>query len=120
MRNLTIKRIKTSVACLMTMKIYIEDPNSSEITINNTPCRKLDDLKNGEEKTFQIDAQEQKVFVIADQFSKNYCNEFYTIPAGQEDIFLAGKNKFNPANGNAFLFDNNYNEDVQKNRKKVQ
>lgn len=117
MRNLTIKRTKSFVGCLAKMKIYVEDPTSNEIRINNTPCRKIGDLKNGEEKTFQIGEQEVKVFVIADKLSKNYCNEFYQLSAGQEDVFLSGKNKFNLANGNAFLFDNNANEEAQQNRK---
>ena len=117
MRNLTIKRTKSFVGCLAKMKVYVEDPASNEIRINNTSCRKIGDLKNGEEKTFQIDEQGVKVFVIADKLSKNYCNDFYQLSAGNEDVFLSGKNKFNPASGNAFLFDNNSNEEAQKNRK---
>ena len=107
MRNLTIKRAKNFVGSLAKMKVYVEDPTSNEICINDIPCRKIGDLKNGEEKTFQIDEQEVKVYVIADKLSKNYCNEFYQLSAGQEDVFLSGKNKFNPANGNAFRFYNN-------------
>lgn len=118
MRNLTIKRTKSFVACLMKIKIYIEDPTSNEILINNTPCRKIGDLKNGEEKTFQIPEQAAKIYVIADKFSKNYCNEYYQLPEGQDDISLSGKNKFNPANGNAFRFDNNESEGIIANRKK--
>ncbi len=116
MRNLTIKRAKSFVGCLAKMKIYIEDPTSNEMHINDTPCRKLGDLKNGEEKTFQIDEQKAKIFVIADNLSKNYCNECYQLSDGQEDIFLSGKNKFNPANGNAFRFDNNESEENIANR----
>ncbi|MBQ8358567.1 MAG: hypothetical protein IJX37_01445 [Oscillospiraceae bacterium] len=117
MRNLTIKRTKSFVGCLAKMKIYIEDPTSNEMLINNTSCRKIGDLKNGEEKTFQIGEQEAKVFVIADKLSKNYCNEYYQLSNGQEDIFLSGKNKFNPASGNAFRFDNNESEEIVANRK---
>jgi len=50
--------------------------------------------------------------------SKNYCNEFYQLSAGQEDVFLSGKNKFNLANGNAFRFDNNESEENIANRKR--
>lgn len=118
MRNLTIKREKSFVGSLAKMKVYIEDPTSNEMRINDVPCRKIGDLKNGEEKTFQIDEQEVKIYVIADKLSKNYCNEFYQLPAGQEDVFLSGKNKFNPANGNAFRFDNNESEENIANRKR--
>lgn len=118
MRNLTIKREKSFVGSLAKMKVYIEDPTSNEMRINDVPCRKIGDLKNGETKTFQIDEQTLKVYVIADKLSKNYCNEFYQLPAGQEDVFLSGKNKFNPANGNAFRFDNNESEENIANRKR--
>ena len=118
MRNLTIKRTKSFVGCLGKMKIYIEDPTASETTINKVPCRKIGDLKNGEEKTFQIEEQAAKIFVIADQMSKNFCNEYYQLPEGQSDIFLSGKNQFNPAAGNAFRFDHNESEGIAENRKK--
>ena len=118
MRNLTIKREKSFVGSLAKMKVYIEDPTSNEICINDISCRKIGDLKNEEEKTFQIDEQEVKIYVIADKLSKNYCNEFYQLPAGQEDVFLSGKNKFNPANGNAFRFDNNESEETIASRKR--
>ena len=118
MRKLIIKRTKSFVGCLGKMKIYIEDIYGSDIVINNVPCRKLGDLKNNEEKTFEIGEDPAKVFVIADKLSKNYCNEFYQLPFGQEDVFLSGQNKFNPANGNAFRFDNNENAEALQNRKK--
>lgn len=118
MRNLTIKREKSFVGSLAKMKVYVEDPTSNEIFINDIPCRKIGDLKNGEEKTFQIDEQEVKVYVIADKLSKNYCNEFYQLSASQQDIFLSGKNKFNPANGNAFRFNDNEGEENIANRKR--
>ena len=117
MRNLTIKRTKSFVGCVSTMKIYLEDPTSNEIVINNTPCRKIGDLKNGEEKTFEIGEQAAKVFVIFDKISRNYCNDYYQLSDGQEDIFLSGKNKYNPTVGNAFRFDNNDNEEALANRK---
>ena len=39
MRNLTIKRGKSFVGSLAKMKIYIEDPTSNEMRINDIPCR---------------------------------------------------------------------------------
>ena len=105
MRNLTIKRNKTFVACAATMKVYIEDPDSTELTINGVTCRKLGTLKNGEEKTFPISEQALKVFVIADKLSRNHCSEVMQLPAGTENISLSGKNHFNPTGGNPFYFD---------------
>lgn len=118
MRNLTIKRKKKFVACLGKMKVYIEDAQSNELIISGVPCRKLGDLKNGEEKTFEIGEDAAKVFVIADTLSKDYCTEFYQLSDGQDDIVLTGENYFNPANGNAFRFDNNNSEEVLAARKK--
>ena len=118
MRNLTIKRQKSFVACLATMKVYIEDATSNEIVINNVRCRKIGTRKNGETKSFVIGEEAARVFVIADTLSKGFSNEFYNLPAGTEDIFLSGKNKYNPASGNAFRFDGITDEAVLKNRKK--
>jgi len=116
-RNLTIKREKSFVGCAVKLKVYIEDATSNEITINNTPCRKLGTIKNGEEETFQIDNNEAKVFVIADKLTKDYCNDYYTVPAGDEDISISGKNHFNPSNGNAFLFNGASDVGVLQKRK---
>lgn len=118
MRKLTIKRTKSFIGCAAKMKIYIEDPASSELTINNVPCRKIGELKNGEEKIFEIGEQAAKIFVIADTLSKEYCNDFYALPEGQDDVYLTGKNRFNLASGNAFRFDNNNNEEALANRKR--
>ncbi len=117
MRKLTIKRRKSFVGCLATMKIYLEDATANELVIGGVSCRKLGTLKNNEEKTFEIGNDGAKVFAIADNLSKDYCNEYYQIPAGQEDVFLSGENKFNPASGNAFQFDQNESADVLQNRK---
>lgn len=118
MRNLTIKRNKTFVGCAMKLQIYIEDSMSNELTINGVPCRKLGTVKNGEQESFLIDDKETRVFVIADKLSKDYCNEFYKVPAGEEDVYISGQCKLNPANGNAFRFDGITDEEVLKNRKK--
>ena len=48
MRKLTILRRKTFVACLGKMRVYIEDPISYELGINNIPCMIL--FENGEPK----------------------------------------------------------------------
>ncbi|MBR1811114.1 MAG: hypothetical protein IJ766_05650 [Clostridia bacterium] len=118
MRNLTIKRTKSFVGCLMKMKLYIEDAAAGEMTINGVPCRKIGELKNGEEKTFVIDEKEARLFVIADKVSAGYCNDCYTIPAGDTDVCLSGKNQFNPANGNAFRFDGVTDAQALQNRKR--
>ena len=118
MRHLTIKRNQSFVGCLGVFKVYIEDAVFGDTTIDGVSCRKLGDLKNGEEKTFEIGEGAVKVYVIADQMSKNFCNEYYQLPEGQEDVSLSGQSKFNPAAGNAFRFDNNNSAEVLASRKK--
>ena len=117
MRHLTILRTKSFVGALASLKVYIEDPDTAELSINETPCRKLGVLKNGEAVTFEIGDGACKVFVIADAVSRNYCNDFYQIPEGTEDVSLSGRPRFNPANGNAFRFDDNDGEEARANRR---
>ena len=119
MRNLTIHRTKSFVASLVTMMVYIEDSNSTDMVINDTPCRKLGELNNGESQTFLIGEEAAKVFVIVDKFSKSYCNEYYNLPAGNTDLTLRGRNHFSPASGNAFRFDGVTDPNVLKNRKQT-
>lgn len=114
MRNLTITRRKSFVACLGTAKVYIEDATSGEKTINGISCRQIGTLKNGETQIFSVDEKEQRVFVIFDSMSVDY----YIIPAGAEDVSLSGQCKYNPAAGNAFRFDGVTDEEVLQNRKK--
>ena len=118
MRNLIVTRKKSFVGSLAKMKVYIEDPDSGDLAINNVPCRKLGTLKNGEKQTFAIEDGAAKVYVIADTLSKDYCNEFYELPEGQEDVELTGKNCYNPAAGNPFRFDNNPSAGAAQNRKR--
>lgn len=118
MRNLTIKRIKSFAGSLGKANVYIEDPVARELTIGKVPCRKIGQLKNGEEKTFQIEETAAKVFVIMDRLSKDFCNDFYQLPKGQEDISLSGRNVFNLAVGNPFRFDNNNDAQALANRKR--
>ncbi|MBR5273030.1 MAG: hypothetical protein IKU25_06540 [Clostridia bacterium] len=118
MRNLTIKRNKSFVGCANKVKIYIEDNTSDEIVIGGVPCRKLGELKNGKEATFQIDYAERKVFVIVDKLTKDYCNDYYIVPEGYEDVYVTGQNRLDPVKGNAFLFDVVSDEKVLEARKK--
>lgn len=118
MRKLTIKRQKSFVGCLGKMKVYIEDPTSGDLAFGGVAFRKLGTLKNGEEATFEIGNGESRVCVIADKWTKGYCNDFYPLPEGEEDIYLSGKNHYNPVKGNPFYFDGVTDPEMIKNRKK--
>lgn len=118
MRKLNIKRIKRFVACTVRVKVYIEDPMENDLTINGCACRFLGTLKNGESATFSVSEAEARVYVIADKLSKDYCNDYYTLPAGVEDVTLTGRNNFDLASGNAFRFDGVGDKNVLTNRVK--
>lgn len=118
MRTLTVTRGKTFVGCVSKVRIYMEDYNSAETTILDTPCRLLGTLKNGETQSFEIPEEAVRIFAIADQYSKKYCNEFYPIPAGFDPVTLTGQCRYDPASGNPFRFDGVSNEAVLANRRK--
>ena len=90
MRNLTIKREKSFVGCLVPMKVYIEDPESWELKIHGTPCRKVGEIKNGAELTISIEEHSLRVYVIGDKMSKEFCYDVYMLPEGDEDVYLSG------------------------------
>lgn len=116
MRKLTIKRKKSFVASLAKLKVYIEDP-AGELDITGIKCRLLGTLANGEEKSFYIEENAAKVFVIADKMSRDYCYDCRNLPEVNEDIYLTGKNAFNPATGNAFRFEGGTDEEIAKRHK---
>lgn len=118
MRRLTITRTKSFVASLVSVKIYVEDAFHNELMINGIPCRKLGEIKNGQTETFTIDNNAVKVFAVAGAVSRNYCYDYYPVPAGEADVILSGKNYFHPGAGNPFRFDGVTDETVLANRKK--
>ena len=117
MRNLTIRRRKVYSGCLAKAKIYIEDPENSELTIGGTPCRKLGQLKIGGELSVPIGNETTKIYVIADKLSKEYSNEYYQLPEGEEDVVLTGQFQMTPG-GSMYRFDENESAGIQKSRKK--
>lgn len=134
MRNVTITREKSGVACFGIMKVYIEDPISGNLPIKmrvkddatglpvtkKVMCRKLGTLKNGETATFSIGWGAAKIVVIMDKLSRNYANEYYQIPAGEEDVYLSGKNRYAPGQGNPFRFNGVTDGMALENRKRGQ
>lgn len=118
MRKLTIQRADSYIDSLTKLNIYIEDFDSEEIIINETHCRKLGELGNGDIKTFDIEEHEAKVFAIADNVSQNMCDEYYQLPEGANDISLSGQNMIHPDKGHIFHFDNNKLKVMDEKRKK--
>ena len=104
MRKLIIHRDKSLAGCLGRVRVYIEDAQNGEMEIRGKRCRKLGELKNGEEKSFPISDEAAVVFVIADAATRDFCGDVKRIPAGETDVRLSGKNRFDPQNGNPFAF----------------
>ncbi len=101
MRILTVTREKTFVGCLCTLKLYIEDYNDPEITIQNIPCRMLGTLKNGEMNLFEIPEEEVCLFTV---LGTDGACEPYRLPAGVESVTLAGGCRRGGFRGRAFRF----------------
>ena len=105
MRELVIKRAKSFAGCFGKVHIYIKDAAAAELDIQGAPCRKLGELKNGEEKTFLIPTTPVQVFVIGDASTRDFCVDGVALPAGDQAVRLSGKIHLDPQRGNPFLFD---------------
>jgi hypothetical protein len=116
MRQLHIKRNKTFVGCAGKTRLYIED-EGGDLEIKGVICRKLGELKNGEDANFEIPCSALSLFAIADKASRNYCVDCYKLPEGEEDISLSGKCRLNTASANAFVFDGNDGDEAKSERK---
>lgn len=116
MRRLWITRHKAKAAGKAIMNVYMEDPENGDTEINECLCRKLGELKNDQQKRFNIGNEAAKVFVVADARNRNLYNDFAEIPEGEEDVFLSGKNYQNPRAGNPFRFDGAEEEELPENR----
>ena len=119
MRKVFLTRDKSFVGCLGKLNVYVEDQVNSETVIADIPCRKVCRIANGETVSFDIGEEETRVIVIADQLSKNYCNDYYRISAGTTDVEIGGKCTYNPGAGNPFRFHGVTDEDIIANRKRT-
>lgn len=112
MRRLWIKRHKASSGAAK-MTVYIEDFEDGDITINDTPCRKLGEIKNGQQKHFSVSEDEAKVVVAAGKISGKRTYPCAQLPEGRDDVFLSGK-----ASGKAFCFDGVEEDDEVSGKKR--
>lgn len=116
MRKLKIKRCSSLVGKFGKIKIYINDAESSEIKINNVPCRLLGALKNGEEQTFQVPTKDIRIFAIGGKLTKAVSNDFIDIPAGEDDCSITGIVCFNGSGIPLFRFDGTASSESAANR----
>ncbi len=104
MRMLTVKRNKSFAGFMGKVQVYITDA-AGDLEIRGQLCKKLGDLKNGEEKSFTIESAAATVFVIGDKSTKDFCVDAVSIPEGTAEIRLSGKVVLDPQSGNPFVFD---------------
>ena len=116
MRKLHITRKGSFVGCLQKLHVYISEFENSELDICDIPCKKIGEIRNDETVTFEIDNDVNRVFVIADKATRNACCDSVHIMAGDTDVELSGKCKFNPARLNAFTFDGEPDEMAKRYR----
>lgn len=118
MRNITVKRISSTVGKLGKVKIYIEDADNPEIKINKIPCRLLDTLKDGEEKIFEIPNEEVKIFAVTNKCTKGLNNDYMVIAPGVEDLSITGSVQFDHLMHTSFYFDGDVGCETLTNRSK--
>lgn len=119
MRKLTIYRKKSLLGGGEKIHFYIEDNYNPEITISGTRCKYIGTLFNGKTNTFLIPKTKTKLFAISGSFSKDFSNDLYVIPEGEQEVFLSGKVSFDLRANCPFKFDNNNGIEALENRKKT-
>lgn len=120
-RKLIVERQKSFVASIMKINLYIQDGLSNEATAYGLRFRKLGEIKNDTEISFEIECGEIVLFSSVDDTLAKVIKSGYelpvevsrvimdkmVIPAGREDIVISGENKFNLLKGNSFIFNKN-------------
>ena len=105
MRTLTIKRHNSVVSTTKSAKIYVDNSSTVDLVINGIPCRKIGEVKNGEEQSFLISENEQgKVFIVNDdKQTETKC--VWDIAAGYDSVYLTCKAVKDSAGKSVFVFD---------------
>lgn len=110
MRNLTIKRAESDLGGHAVLMLYIEDPASEEHTVNGIACRRLGEVKNGEEKSFQIGENSLKLLATVDGSDDGHGISFQ-LPEGKKDVALALRPQTDHTNNEAET--ENHTEDTR-------
>jgi len=105
MRKLTLIRKKSFVASLMKVFIYVTSNLPGDKTLEGLNCRKVGELTNGKQETYEIPEEGIHLFVVFDRLLPDafHCKKF--IPPGKADVTLYTKPKLNPFLGNPFQID---------------
>ena len=118
MRELTVTRRKSMAGRGGIVRLYMEDPVSGPIAVDGVRCKKLGTLACGEQRAFPIEEGEVRLMTVFDRARKRYRTDFYRVPAGERDVAVSGKNRFNPITGHTFRFDGVRDADILQKRRR--
>ena len=114
MRHLTIKRTGSFVGCMGKVSVFITDP-AGDKTVCGDACRLLGLLGNGKTEIYEISEQSAKLYLVA---GTQIYNDSTVIPEGTDDVYLEGRNRYDPMHGNAFILSSNDSGEKTADRKK--
>ena len=112
MRYLTIKIAKKFSSFNKSATFYVEDHENYNTLIGDIPYRQLGVIKNGEEKTFQIEEGAVRLCAVTGANGGKSVNDFCAVPAGTENAVLYGE----LLNGHVF-FENDFSPQTVEKRK---
>ena len=98
-------RKKSFVASLMKVFVYVTSNLPGDMIIEGLNCRKVGELTNGKQATYEIPDEGAYLFVVFDRLLPEafHCKKF--IPPGSADVTLYTKPKLSPFLGNPFQID---------------
>jgi len=82
--------------------IYIEVKENEDLVLQGFKCKKIGELKNNKQDTYEITEGSVHLFVVFDKRIPKKFHTKYLIPEGKDDITLYTKPKLNPLKGNPF------------------
>ena len=90
MRRITIKRQASIKGFFRSICLYVEDAEGTE-ELCSVRCRKLFNIKNGEERSFEIGEDEVRIFAVTGGANGESTVTEYPIAAGNYALFIGAK-----------------------------
>ncbi|MGM9642645.1 MAG: hypothetical protein ACI3XI_05485 [Eubacteriales bacterium] len=116
MRKVYLTRDKSFVGCASKLCVWVEDKAAGKVNINETPCRLVGYIKNGETVSFEIGNEATEVYITAVKASRHFRNDCCIVPEGDTDLKISGKRVFDHENGNPFRFHRPGDKEKRKSR----
>ena len=100
MRKLNVKRKWSIIECGSKISLLIQCPESqATCRFEGAPCKQFK-LGNGKTVEVEIEEEEVKVFVVSSTMTAKF-----VVAAGNEEVKLLAKPKYNPMYGNPFTIE---------------